>query len=82
MTNDDQDYKPQNYQDDLDTKGVDIVTHEQTDDPVKGFGVPANEFRKELNHLDGEARGDEDPEFEEDMREHVEDMDQGDNGRD
>lgn len=35
MTDDPKDYIPQNsYQDDIDTEGVDTITHEQTDSPV------------------------------------------------
>lgn len=84
MDNDDpKDYVPQNsYQDDIDTKGTDTVTHEMTDDPVEGFGVPANEFKKELNRMDGKTTDDEEPEDTEDMREHIEDLNEDDMDRD
>ena len=83
QTDNPKDYVPQNsYQDDIDTKGTDMVTHEMTDDPVEGFGVPASEFKKELNYLDGKTTDDEDWEDTEDRREQLQDLNQGDNDRD
>lgn len=78
-SDDSKDYQVQNsYQDEIDTKGTDTVTHELTDDPVEGFGVPANEFKRELNRIDGRTTDDEEPEDTEDMREHIEDLNEAD----
>lgn len=83
--NDDQDYKPQNtYQDDLDAGDdqVDPVIDEETDDPTEGFGVPPEKFKGELDRLDGDAPANENPEYDqEDMREHIEDLDENDKDR-
>jgi len=72
--NDDQDYTPREYQDDLDNDQakVDPVTHELTDDPAEGFGVPAAEFARELDRQDPEEAGEAAYEDGEDMREEVE----------
>lgn len=71
---DDQDYKPRNYQDDLDNaqEKVDPVIHELTDDPAEGFGVPAEEFGQELDRQDPDGAGRSVYEDGEDMREEVE----------
>lgn len=74
----DDDYQLQNYQDDLDTKGVDTATHAVTDDPTKTLGVPPREFKKELERLDPAVTGDETPESQEDMDSMIEDMNEGD----
>ncbi|MDB5176608.1 MAG: hypothetical protein JWN75_276 [Candidatus Saccharibacteria bacterium] len=50
---DDDDIQIQSYQDDLNTddNAVDPIMDEETDDPVKGFRVPADEFKNELDKL-------------------------------
>lgn len=74
------DYKPHDYQDELDTEGVDRVTDELTDHPADSMQVPEDEradfeeeYADELNKLDieGDSRSGDD-----DEREYVEDMDQ------
>ncbi|MBM3210569.1 hypothetical protein FJZ39_04515 [Candidatus Saccharibacteria bacterium] len=74
------DYTPVNsYQDDIDTRGTDMITNEETDDPSKGFGVPADKFKEELDRMEGDAPAGENPEYDtDDMREHIEDLDEDD----
>lgn len=49
----------------------DIITPEETDDPIRELGVSPRELRSELNKLDGE----DDDYDSDDMREYVEDRD-------
>lgn len=67
------DYELQGYQDDFDTneEKYDPATHELTDDPTATLGVPPEEFKDELDGLDTDEDTD-------DMREYVEDRDEGD----
>jgi hypothetical protein len=60
------------YQDDVDARDdqTDPLMDEREDDPVKVFGIPAKEFKKEMDKLDLE-RPDSD-----DEREEVEDLDE------
>ena len=78
-------YVPENtYQDDLDTAAskTDPVIDEETDDPTEGFGVPPEKFKGELDRLEGDAPANENPEYDqEDMREHIEDLDENDKDR-
>jgi hypothetical protein len=62
------------YQDDLDTDEsiVDDVTLEATDDPIKTFGVPAQEYTDELNKLAVNENDNDD------TRESIEAADEGD----
>lgn len=82
MTKDD--YDVREYQDDLDTDPSmsDSATHDETDDPVEGFGVPAEEFKRELDRIDGETTEGEYPEDTEDMREEIQDLYEGQGKRD
>lgn len=60
------------YQDDVDARDdqTDPVMNERDDDPVKVFGVPAKEFKNEMDKLDLEQPGTED------AREEIEDLDE------
>jgi len=60
------------YQDDVDARDdqPDPLMNERDDDPVKVFGVPAKEFKNEMDKLDLEQSGSED------AREEVEDLDE------
>jgi hypothetical protein len=66
------DYQVRNYQDDLDVdpNKVDPIMSEQ-DDPVETFGIPASEFKDELDKLDLES-----PDATDDMRAELEDLDE------
>ena len=65
------DYEPiRSYQDDLDVDGTDQLESEREDDPVKGFVVPPEELKEELDKIDLE-----DPDSE-DARERIEDLDE------
>jgi len=80
MVNTKDDIRLQNYQDDFDTSDdmSDPMMDELEDDPVKGFGVPVEEFKRELDDLaiDEELLpGNEDKNFE-DARERIEDLDE------
>lgn len=72
----DNDLHLQNYQDDLDTdpNKTDPIIPEQTDEPQDWTGVPNKELKEDLDRLafDETQRGDDD------LREHVEDMDEHD----
>ena len=61
------------YQDDLDTSDTmaDQATHDVTDDPVETFGIPADEYKNELDKLDVDEDSD-------DQREDIEDRDEND----
>lgn len=85
MQNDDEDmndpatYGARNYQDELDTADdkTDPIMNEAGDDPVETLGVPANELRAELDKRDLE-----DPDTTDDMRQEIEDLDDGQGERD
>jgi hypothetical protein len=64
------------YQDDLDTDDnkSDPIMDEETDDPTEELGVPVDEFKDELDKYDFDDSGNDD-----DMREAIEDRDEGDN---
>ncbi|MDB5180147.1 MAG: hypothetical protein JWN12_779 [Candidatus Saccharibacteria bacterium] len=72
MNNDD-DYTPQNYQDELTTDDNvnDKISDELTDDPTEELGVNRNEFKAELDKYvdDGDDTDNED------RREDIEDID-------
>lgn len=70
---DNNDYIPQNYQDEIDTDDNvnDHVTEELTDDPTKELGVNPNEFRDELNKYVDDGNDNDN----EDRREDIEDID-------
>lgn len=70
----DQVYEPAEYQDALDTdpNESDPITHELTDDPTEGFGVPPEEFKSEMDKLDTDHVADTTYEDDEDMREEIE----------
>ncbi|HET8884255.1 MAG TPA: hypothetical protein VFM68_02185 [Candidatus Saccharimonadales bacterium] len=72
--NDPQDYDVQSYQDDLDNADSmsDPIMAEQTDDPIETLGVPADEFKREMDDLDID---DDTAVDNEDARERIEDMD-------
>lgn len=74
-----EDYEVQSYQDNLDTdpNKVDPVMHEENDDAVETFGVPARELRDEMDKRDLD-----DPNTTDDMRSEVEDFDDGQGVRD
>lgn len=76
--NDPQDYTVQSYQDDLDNAddASDPIITEQTDDPIETLGVPADEFKREIDDLDID---DDNAVGNEDARERVEDLDDGNN---
>ena len=87
MPNDDnQVYEPQNsYQDDIDSADdqVDPIIDEETDDPTEGFGVPAASFKDELDRMEGHSPDAPNDEYDsDDMREHIEDLDEDDRDRD
>lgn len=81
MNNDD-DYQLQSYQDDLTTDDnyTDPLMDEMGDDPVTELGVPADEFKNELDKTlaDDDDIDDEDDEIDvhDDEREFIEDLDQ------
>ncbi|HSW81255.1 MAG TPA: hypothetical protein VLG40_02560 [Candidatus Saccharimonas sp.] len=78
MTIKDEREQLQNYQDDLDTSGVDIVTHELTDQPSDYTRLPNKALKSELDKLaftEEEYGGTAE---QEDAREDIEDKDQGD----
>lgn len=62
------------YQDDTDTSdnATDPLMDEREDDPVKAFGIPAKEFKAELDKLDTD-NPDSDSD---DARERIEDLDE------
>ena len=64
------------YQDDLDTNEdqTDVVTHEATDEPSNWTGNPNDALKDDLDRqaIDELGRGSED------LREHIEDMDEAD----
>jgi|GEM_PF-1498704 len=70
--------KLQNYQDDLDTHGVDNVTHEMTDEPSDYTRLPNKMLKSELNKLTLDEEEYEGTAEQEDEREDIEDKDQGD----
>lgn len=70
----------QGYQDDLDTKGVDEVLHETTDEPMDTTGVPNKALKEELDKLAFDDSGQPDGTGGDDERENLEDLDQGDLG--
>lgn len=61
------------YQDDFDTDDntVDPIMHEENDDPTEELGVPASEFKNELDKYDTATTTD-------DRREEIEDLDEAD----
>ena len=76
--NDDDDLQVNDYQDDLDTdpNKTDRITHEQTDNLAERAGMPPQELAREFKKMEKNEDGDES----EDMREHIEDLDE-DEGR-
>lgn len=76
----DSDLHLQNYQDDLDTSGTDVILHETTDEPQDTTGVPNKALKPELDKiaLDELEHSDPDDPGMDDMRENIEDADQGD----
>lgn len=74
MNTQDDDFKLQNYQDDLTTDDnvADPIIDEETDDPTEELGVNRNEFKKELDKYDFDEGGHGD----DDRREEIEDLDQ------
>lgn len=79
MNNDD--INLQNYQDDLTTDDnvTDPIMSEENDDPTKELGIPAEEFKAELDKEDfGNGNSDD---ANDDEREYFEDLDEdsGDN---
>jgi hypothetical protein len=60
------------YQDDTDTSdsATDPIMDEREDDPVKAFGIPAKEFKAEMDKLDLDSPDSED------ARERIEDLDE------
>ncbi len=85
MNDDVQDFTPKHgYQDDFDTGAdqTDPIIDEETDDPTEGFGVPPEKFKEELDRLEGDAPAANNNDYDqEDMREHVEDLDENDKDR-
>jgi hypothetical protein len=74
MPHDDQDITIHTYQDDFDTADdkTDPIMDEETDDPLEMFGVPAAEFKSELDKRElNDADTDND-----DQREEIEDLDE------
>jgi hypothetical protein len=73
----DDDIQLRSYQDDLttDDNATDPIMDEQSDDPTKELGVPAGEFKDEL---DKEDFGDHLNEGDDDLRENMEDLDEDD----
>lgn len=74
MDSNDNDLQVSDYQDDLDTDPhkIDRVTHEQTDDLAERAGIPPHELARELKKMEVTDDGEES----EDMREHLEDLDE------
>ncbi len=72
MTDPLKDHHLRGYQDDTDTSdtATDPVMDEREDDPVKAFGVPAKEFKAEMDKLDLDEPDSED------ARERIEDLDE------
>ena len=70
---DDDDYKVQNYQDDITTDDNvnDKISDELTDDPTKELGVNPNEFKAELDKYVDDGNDTDN----EDRREEIEDID-------
>jgi hypothetical protein len=68
----------QGYQDSLDTKGVDEILHETTDEPMDTTGVPNKALKPELDKLAFDDMGQPDGTGGDDERESLEDMDEGD----
>jgi len=70
------DLQLQNYQDDLDTSSSisDPIMDEGSDDPTEILGVNPKEFKNELDKYDFDKANDGD----DDRREQLEDLDQGD----
>jgi hypothetical protein len=73
MNNNDPDYTPQNYQDDLTTDDnvKDHISDELSDDPTELLGVNKNEFKAELDKYADDGNDSDD----EDRREDIEDID-------
>lgn len=74
----DDDLHLQGYQDDLDTHGTDLVTHEETDSPADYTGIANRQLKEELNKLAVDDEGTVSTAVSDDEREMVEDEDQGD----
>lgn len=72
------------YQDEIDTDSnkVDPLMNELNDDPVEMFGVPAFELKAELDKRDTDVVSSDDPEQSDDMREEIQDFDDGQGQRD
>lgn len=70
----DNDYRPQNYQDDLttDDHAADPIMHEEGIDPADELGIPQEEFTSGIDQLDlGDHNESDDND---DWREHIEDL--------
>jgi len=65
------------YQDDVDARDdqTDPLMNERDDDPVKVFGVPAKEFKNEMDKLDPSQPNSDD------AREEIEDLDEDPDSR-
>jgi len=79
----DDDLQLQGYQDDLDTSSsaTDDATHDLTDDPTVTLGIPAKEFKNELDKYAFENSHDED-EGDDDRREDIESLDMDEDAND
>ena len=75
------DFQLQSFQDDLavDDNATDPLMDELGDDPTKELGIPASEFKAEL---DKEVSGADDEIVDDDEREYVEDLDEDDKDND
>lgn len=82
MIQDNADLHLRGYQDDIDNSDsqTDPLMDEREDDPVKAFGVPAKEFKNEMDKLDPE-QPDVDDDANDDAREEVEDLDEDPDSR-
>lgn len=71
------DLKLHNYQDELDSDEheVDVVTHEETDEPSDWTGVPNSKLKEDLDKM---AMNEEEDNVDDDTREQIEDMDEHD----
>lgn len=80
MSDTNDDYQVQNYQDDVTTDDNvrDKISDELTDDPTKELGVNPNEFKAELDSYAGDSTDDDD----DDRREEIEDLDEDEDARD
>lgn len=79
---DDDEIQLQSYQDDLtiDDSATDPLMEEVGDDPTVELGIPAEEFKAELDKVDidddGEPVFGNDPDVRDDEREYIEDLDE------